>query len=257
MHLMSHQLSIPALNETHRSWREGWDSITVGWAGAALHREPKEWCANHGNPQTVACQTPQIFWTLLVYFNETVVQVLLPSITEQEPPSSQAPQQQATSSGGIGSWLWGTMAGPAPPTSQPPAPQPPQVQSPTPLNETSAPQQPFQDSRGQEYYAPQDAQQDHGMSHDSGPSSPAYRLHRDLSGAHESSTYDTASSQDVDAAARHVALHQAYANHQAQVGSCALQARPGFSFRMASITKSRATDGPVRTGVSDAAVLYA
>lgn len=155
-----------------------------------------------------------------------VVQVLLPSITEQEPPPQQPPQQQPASSGGIGSWLWGTMAGPAPPTPQPPQPfpetpaqQPPQVPSPTPLNETSAPQQPFQDStQHQEHHAVQDPQQGHDMPHDAGPSSPAYRLHRDLSSAQESSMYDTASSQDVDSAARHVALQQAFANHQAQVG---------------------------------------
>ena len=150
---------------------------------------------------------------------QSSVQVLPPNEQQARPP------QQPQTSGGIGSWLWGTMAGPAtpapptaPPTAQQAAPSQPtlaeaptQAHSPTPLNETQAPQQPHHGDHQEQERAPLQE------SDDSRPSSSGSRHLGQASAQHDSSTYDTASSQDVDAAARHAAFQQAYASHQTQV----------------------------------------
>ncbi len=178
------------------------------------------------------------------------MQVLLPSIDEQaQRPSQPSPQQQPVSSGGLGSWLWGTMAGTAPPapTPQPPpthqptsqlqpspapqptspheshsphaqptpTPQPIQTHSPTLLNEIQAPQQPYQPAHLEQ----QQQQGEEGWrmreQHEAGPGSQV--PHQDLPGSHEPSIHDAARSGEGEAAARHTALQQAFVDHQAQV----------------------------------------
>lgn len=179
------------------------------------------------------------------------MQVLLPSVDEQAARPPEPPQQQQpASSGGIGSWLWGTMAGTAPPAPTPqPAPthqptphvqptpvaqptsphqprspqrqstqvaHPIQSHSPTPLNEMQAPLQPYQPTDQEQ----QEREVSLRDQYEAGPSSHAPHQDRPNAGVQESAAYH--GSVDTDAAARHEVLQQAFASHQTQVRAVSL-----------------------------------